>query len=98
MAYGKKIVLHCPKGLHSSISSLSSLVDAFIQSSVVFVGVVGRDASRIEDIVDECCVGDGTNSYFMLTSSHEYETLQDAIEFAELLTGEYGGPVQVVEF
>jgi hypothetical protein len=95
MAYGKKIVLHCPQGLHRSIDSL---VDAFIKSGVVFVGVVGKDASRIEDVIDEICVGDGSNVYEMLTASHEGETIQDAINMAEQLTGEYAGPIQVVEF
>ena len=95
MSYGKKVVLHCPQGLHRSIDSL---VNEFIKSGVTYVGVVGKDASRIEDIIDEICVGDGSNDYFMLTASHENETLQDALELAEHLTGEYAGPVQVVEF
>jgi hypothetical protein len=97
MSYGKKIVLHCPNGLHTMINSL---VDEFIGSGVVFVAVVGRDAKKIEEIIDWRCVGDldGSNSYYMLTSSHENETLQEAIRFAEQLTGEYAGPVQVVEF
>jgi hypothetical protein len=97
MSYGKKIVLHCPNGLHRIIDPL---VDEFIKSGVIFVGVVGRDAAKIEDLIDWHCVGDleGNNSYYMLTSSHEDEALQEAIQFAEQLTGEYAGPVQVVEF
>lgn len=95
MSYGKKIVLHCPRGLHQSIDSL---VGALIKSGVTYVGVVGKDASRIEDIIDEICVGDGSNVYYMLTANHENETIQDAINLAEQLSGEYAGPVQVVEF
>lgn len=91
----KKIVLHCPRGLHRSIDAL---VDAFMKSGVTYVGVVGKDASRIEDIIDEICVGDGSSAYDMLTASHEDEALQDAINMAEHLTGEYAGAVQVVEF
>ena len=95
MNYGKKIVLHCPKGLHSSIDSI---VDALIKSGVTYVGVVGKDAAHIEDIIDEICVGDGSDVYSMLTANHENETIQDAINLAEQLTGEYAGPVQIVEF
>jgi hypothetical protein len=45
----------------------------------------------------EICVGDGSKVNFMLTSSHPDESLADAIEFAESLTGEHAGPVEVVE-
>lgn len=95
MHYGRKVVLHCPRGLHRSIDTL---VSEFMRSGVVYVGVVGKDASRIEDIIDELCVGDGLSVYEMLTAGHENETLQDAISLAEQLSGVYAGPVQVVEF
>jgi hypothetical protein len=95
MQYGKKIVLHCAHGLSRSIDAL---VADFIASGVTYVGVVGKGASHIEDIIDWICVGeDGSNPYAMLTASHEDETLKDAILFAEQLTGEFAGPVQVVE-
>jgi hypothetical protein len=96
MHYGKKIVLHCPRGLHGLIDSF---VAAFIKCGVIYVGVVGKDASQIEDIIDWSCIGEGdADPYFMLTASHEGESLENAIEFAEQLTGDYAGPVQVVEF
>jgi hypothetical protein len=41
-------------------------------------------------IIDENCVGDGTQPYSMLASSHPGESLADAIAFA--------GPVQVIDF
>jgi hypothetical protein len=63
------------------------------------VGIVGADAAKLEDIVDELCVGDGTREpYFMLTASHPDEPLSEALALANVLTGEYAGPVQVVEF
>jgi len=51
----------------------------------------------VEEIIDEICVGDGSNVNFMLTSSHPNESLADAIGFAEALMGEHAGPVEVVE-
>ena len=62
------------------------------------MGVVGVDAAKLEDIVDELCVGDGTDPYFMLTASHPGESLEDALALANILTDEYAGPVEVIEF
>lgn len=96
MATSRKIVLH---SLHGYRPVLDAIVAQWIQERVGYVGVVGIDASRIEDVIDELCVGDGSNSYFMLTASHgSNETLQDAILLAEQLSGELAGDVRVVEF
>ena len=94
MRYPKKIVLHCPHGYEPR---LDSLVEEFIRDEVSFVGVVGTDCSKVEDIIDELVVGDGTRDYDILTSSHPNETLKQAVEFAKSLTGDFGGEVQVVE-
>ncbi len=95
MPYLPKIVLHCPNG---EPSGLDALVETFLKDGVIFVGVVGKDASRIEDIIDEVVVGDGSDdSSTLLTSSHEDETLEQALHFAQMLTGEFAGEVQVVE-
>ena len=95
VAYGPKIVLHCRS---SQRPDLEPLVEAFLRDGVKFVGVVGVDASHVEDIIDEIVVGDGTNSErFILTSSHENESLAEAVEFARSLSSEYSGEVQVVE-
>lgn len=71
---------------------------AWIESGITFVGVVGQDAAQLEDVIDELWIGNGSSPYFMLTSSHPGESLQDAIEFAELLSGEFSELVRVVEF
>ena len=96
MLASRKIVLH---SLHGYRSELDAIVVQWIQERVGYVGVVGIDASMIEGIIDELCVGDGSNSYFMLTASHgPDETLQDAVLLAEQLSGELAGDVRVVEF
>ena len=96
MTTSRKVVLH---SLHGYRPELDAIVAQWIQERVGYVGVVGIDASRIEDIIDELCVGDGSNSYFMLTASHgSDETLQDAIHLAEQLSGELAGDVRVVKF
>jgi len=96
MATSSKIILH---SLHGYRSELDAIVAQWIQERVSYVGVVGIDASRIEDIIDELCIGDGSKPYAMLTASHgSDETLQDAILLAEQLSGELTGDVRVVEF
>lgn len=62
---------------------------------MIYVGVVGVDAARLEDIIDERCV---LRDYFMLTATHEGETLEDAIFLASVLADEYAGPYRLVEF
>jgi len=95
MAYAKKIVLHFRSGYRPE---LDKLIEEFKRDGVMFVGVVGEDASRVEDIIDELCVGDGSNPYEMLTSSHAGESLDQAVEFARSIGLEYAGEIQVVEF
>ena len=94
MSYAAKVVLHAPSGV---TPRLGLLVGEFIRDEVRFVGVVGKDCARIEDLIDELCVGDGSNPYGMLTSSHPGESPHQAVEFARSLTGEFVGEVQVVE-
>jgi hypothetical protein len=96
MSYSRKIVLHCPSG---NTSALVALVEEFIQDGVAFVGVVGKDCALVEDIIDEIVVGDGSqDDRFILTSSHPDESIEEAIEFANSLTGEeFQGETQLVE-
>lgn len=96
MAVLRKIVLH---SLYGYRPELDAVVTQWTQERVGYVGIIGVDASRIEDVIDDLCVGDGSNSYFMLTASHgQDETLQDAIFLAEQLSGDLAGDVRVVEF
>jgi hypothetical protein len=93
--YAPRIVLH---SLSGDPQGIDALVEEFLKDGVKFVGVVGKNAARIEDVVDEAVVGDGSDdSRFLLTSSHEGETLDDALHFARSLSSEYGQGVQIVE-
>jgi len=93
MGYSKKIVLNCPRGYQKE---LDCLVEDFISDGVIFVGVVGEDCSRIEDIIDELVVGDGMHEErSILTSSHAGESVEEALEFANSL--EFSGPTQLVD-
>jgi len=94
MAFARKLVLNCRNGYDAR---LNAMVEEFIKDGVVFVGVVGKDCAKVEGIVDELVVGDGSRKYDLLTASHTGESLQQAINFAKSLTGEFVGDVQVVE-
>lgn len=95
MAYAKKVVLHCAAGYDKR---LDDMVEDFIRDGVVFVGVVGKDCEKVEDIIDELVVGMGDRDYDLLTSSHPGESIDEVVEFAESLRLELEGlEVQVVE-
>jgi len=96
MAYQKKVVLYCPEGYTEKVDAL---VEDFIRDGVSLVAVAGKDCDKVEEIIDELVVGDGSDeSRYILTSSHPGETVDEVIAFAKALTGEYsGGEVQVVE-
>ncbi|MFI4980025.1 MAG: hypothetical protein ACHQIO_06720 [Nevskiales bacterium] len=95
--YAKKIVLRSRWGYRPG---LENLVADFKRDGVLFVGVVGKDCEIIEDIIDELCIdGDSDEeSYAMLTSSHVDGTIEEAVSFAQALSGKYAGTVEVVEF
>jgi hypothetical protein len=78
--------------------NLEEIVESFLRHGVRFVGVVGRNASYIEDLIDEIIIGDGSDpDRFILTSSHESESFEEAFEFAKMLSGDLDGGVQVIE-
>lgn len=81
-----KIVLH---SLQSYPPDLDVLVADWIRQGVRYVGVNGVDAAKIEDAIDEACVGDGSTPYFVLTASHGAdEALDDVVFLAQHLPGD----------
>ena len=94
MPHPKKIVLHSRSGYEQR---LNSLVEEFIRDGVIFVGVVGVDCEKVEDIIDEIVVGNGDRDCFILTSSHPDESVEEVVCFADSLTGEYEGKSHIVE-
>lgn len=94
MTAPRKIVLHSLSGYRPE---LAAMVESWIRARVQYVGVVGQEATRVEDAIDDLCVGDGTIPYFMLTVAHDdTETLEDAIFLAEQIST-IAGSVAVVE-
>jgi hypothetical protein len=95
MPYGRKVVLHTPRGFTGRVEELAR---QFIAVGVAFVGCVGPDCQVVEDYVDWVAVECGSpEKNFILTSAHPGESVKEAVAFAEALSEEYEGQVQVVE-
>jgi hypothetical protein len=95
MHFAPKIVLLCLPGCEGR---LDTLVEQLLAGGVKSVSVVGDDCERIECIIDELVVGNGSDpGRFLLTSSHPGKSVAEAVSFARSLTLEYAGEVQVVE-
>ena len=70
----------------------------FLRDGVQYVGVVGKNSSHVEHLIDEIVVGDGSEpARFLLTASHDGETLEDALALAEIIDTSGGKGIQVVE-
>lgn len=72
------------------------LVEDFLRDGVDLVAVAGTDCARVEDIIDELIVGDGSDhSRFINTTSHN--SLEAAHGFAESWPTDDLREVQLVE-
>jgi hypothetical protein len=84
MQYAQKIILHAPPW-HSP--KLEGFVEKCIQDQVVLVCVIGNDCAKVEDVIDELVVGDGSDpSRFLNTTSHPNEPIAQVRAFAEAWT------------
>jgi hypothetical protein len=95
MTYEKKIILKCSTGYKPS---LVPLIEAFLTDGVALVATIGTDCEKVEGIIDELVVGDGSNAgRFLTTTSHPDETLEEVIEFVESFSMPFPAQVQIVE-
>lgn len=84
MQYTQKIILHAPPW-HSP--KLEAFVEKCIHDKVVLVCVVGNDCARVEDVIDELVVCDGSDPRRLLnTTSHPNESIAEVRAFAEAWT------------
>jgi len=60
------------------------LLNDLIEAKVLLFCAVGKDCEMWHDIMDEILVGDGIDrDFFMVTTWHQDETLEEVIEFAK---------------
>lgn len=94
MAYARKIILHSPV---SDASLLDEFVEQCLRDHVSLIAVVGPGCSRLEDVIDELVVGDGSNpDRFLCTTSHPDEPFDDVMNMAITWEFERGDPVEEV--
>jgi hypothetical protein len=91
--FAQKIILHSPV---SDERLLDEFVEQCLRDKVSVLAIVGPGCSRLEDLVDEIVVGDGSDeSRFLLTTSHPNETFRAVMHMlVDEMAG--GGPVQEV--
>lgn len=92
--HAARVVLHSASGYSPK---QDGLLRQLVVDRVEFVGVVGAECERIEDIIDELCVGpEGLGEHTILTSSHPGESLDEVVAFAKSLSLSGPGEVEVI--
>ena len=96
--FAKKVVLNSINGYSEEHVTL---LDSLIESKVLLFCAVGKDCELWREIMDELFVGTGDveRDFFMMTTWHNDETLEDAVEFAKSYQIEYPDNeiVQIIE-
>ena len=94
MTYARKILLHSPV---TDESQLDGFVEQCIQDEVSIIAVFGPGSERIEDIIDEIVVGDGSDpNRFVCTTSHANEPRDDVLNMLKCWELERNDPIQEV--
>jgi light-regulated signal transduction histidine kinase (bacteriophytochrome) len=79
MPYAAKIILHSPL---ADPARLESFVEACLADRVALIAIVGNDADKLEDLIDEIVVGNGSDQRrFIVTTSHRDESLDEVLNF-----------------
>ena len=95
MTYAPKIVLRLPI---SDLDLLDFFVEECLRDGVSLIAIVGTGASKIDDIIDELVVGDGSDpGRYITTAFHEDATLEEVLEFARMWEVDRGQAVQLVK-
>ena len=91
---GNKVILVSLSGYSSE---KIGILRGLIADRVALFCVVGRDCEIWHDVMDELCVGDGTDPVDMLTTWHPDEPIEDVIEFAKTCSVENDDGVRIIE-
>ncbi len=81
MKLARKIILHSPV---SDKRLLEPFVEQCLCDGVSLVAVVGPGCARLEDLIDEIVVADGSDpDRFVCTTSHPDESFTDVVNMVE---------------
>lgn len=94
MPFARKLILHVPI---SDETLLDGFVEQCLKDGVSLVAVVGPDCARVEDVIDQIVVGDGSDkTRFLCTSSHPDEPFEDVLNMVMTWEFERGDPIQEI--
>lgn len=94
MAFARKIILHSPV---SDERLLDGFVEQCLRDDVSLIAVVGPGCARLEDVIDEIVVGDGSDpDRFVCTTSHPDEPFDDVVNMVQCWELDRGDPYQEV--
>lgn len=94
MPYAARIILHTPI---SDSTALARFVEDCLADEVVLIAVIGRDASVVEDQIDDLIIRDGSDgSRFIVTTAHAEETIEAVRAFVTLFDAAEGTTIQEV--
>jgi hypothetical protein len=94
MKFAPKLILHSPV---SDERLLNKFVEQCLRDKVSLLAIVGAGCGRLEDIIDEIVVGDGSDGKgFLCTTSHPNEPLDEVLNMAEMWELEKADPVQEI--
>lgn len=94
MTLARKIILHSPV---SDERLLEDFVEQCLSQRVSLVAVVGSGCARLEGLIDEIVLGDGSDpERFMCTTSHPDERFSDVVSIVECWELDRSDPYQEV--
>jgi hypothetical protein len=94
MSLARKLILHVPV---SDEALLDSFVEQCLKDGVSLLAIFGPGCARIEDIIDEIVVGDGSDEgRYLCTTSHPDESFTDVFDMVSAWEPERGDPVEEV--
>lgn len=94
MTLASKLILHAPV---SDERLLDDFVEECLRDKVSLLAIIGPGCSRLEDVIDEIVVGDGSDpTRFLCTSSHPDDDYDTVLNMARTWEMEKGARVEEV--
>ena len=94
MTFARKLILHSPI---SDEGLLDEFVEQCLRDGVSLLAIIGPGCTRLEDVIDEIVVGDGSDpSRFLCTTSHPDDDFNTVMNMAETWEADKNDPVQEV--
>lgn len=91
---GNKVVLISKAGYSPDKNHI--LLNLIAEPMALFCAV-GKDCQMWEEVMNDLCVGDGSNPVFIPTTSHPDEAIEEVIKFARVFSVDRDEGVRILE-